>query len=145
MTKFHINDAQREFIEAWIRDNRARPKFGAYNKAETAIRKIPVPCKPRPGDIGHVGQGYKKSEVKLLPGFDALVDLPAGWAVASMYDSGGNHAVVNAGASMLTNLWNCWSGPGDDERPLIGVLECGAVYPVNLVRELKANKVNYHG
>lgn len=136
MITHHLNPAQREFVQKWLKSNSSRPKFGAYDKASSQVAKIPVGRKPSAKSATNCRLGFHANEVVPLKKFDATRDLPAGWALANVYDSGGNHRIVNAGTSMLADLWNCWAGCPD------GPLQReGGVFSERMDRELTANGI----
>lgn len=80
-----------------------------YDIAQKTIQKLPTNPKPILKSIKNTSPGYHKNEVKLQPAFNALLDLPIGWSAVSMYDSGGNHKILNAGSHMLRMLYNTQS------------------------------------
>lgn len=134
MIHHHLNQEQREFVAKWLQEHTDRPSWKAYDKASRQIAKIAVTKKPSAKGIPNARDGYHANEVKLSGDtFSAIRDLPAGWALINCHDSGGNHRVINAGVSLLADLWNMW-----------GYLPVGTTPPGSrLSRELEANNIPY--
>lgn len=137
MITYHLNDAQRDFIAHWLADNPTRPVFGAYDKASRAIAKIPVTRKPTAKSVPHTDPGYGGQEMVPKRSFDATKHLPAGWAIVSMHDSGGNHQFDNAGVALMRALWNCWSSKS--AAPINFTTPLGS----KLQRQLLANNITF--
>lgn len=110
MNKIHLSPAQRAAILAAIARFQDRPSVAEYEEVQKELVAIPVAAKPKAKKIPNTRPGYEASDVKLTDTFDALVDLPAGWAVYSRYDSGGNHGITNAAVHVWTHVWNGWHG-----------------------------------
>lgn len=136
----HLNPAQRDFVMQWLIENANRPKFGDYERASRAIGKIPTAKKPKPKDIPYCATS---SEGQVVPtrSFYATRDLTPGWALAPTYDSGNNHRIVNAGVSILADLWNAWAGKGSDAPMVFGPPGSVGLPYERLAIELKANGI----
>lgn len=117
MNKIHLSAEQRALAVEFCHAYNIRPTFREYNIYTRRMKQLPPKGKaPRSKDIPHTTRGFEPADVKLDPEFNALVDLPEGWAVTSCYDSGGNHGVENAGLAVLRSIWNAWR-PGEPEPP----------------------------
>ena len=109
MNKIHLSEEQRQLcIEFATQSNRPTPK--EYDKWIRRMEKLTHGRPPKHRRIPHVIKGFDRGDVKLEPDFDALVDLPEGWAVFSHYDSGGNHGIESAGLTVMRNIYNSWAG-----------------------------------
>lgn len=129
----HLNDAQRHVIQVWLRNNAGRPDPEAYAFADGAVTKIATSKKPLPKNIPYTARCHEPGEVSPVTPFHALRDLPSGWALAPLYDSGNSHAICNAGSAMLCRIWNAWSSRA-----------VGPFTPIpdsSLEAQLKANKI----
>ena len=104
MNKIHLTPEQLAVCSRFRDTYAVRPTFKQY---EAAQREMPI-YNNRPKKINNTRPGFEKSEVRLTENFDALKDLPPGLAVCSLYDSGGNHSVQNAGIVLLRMIWNNW-------------------------------------
>jgi hypothetical protein len=122
MRKFHFSPEQIELAKEFIRF-RDRPDSEEYQEFVARMKQIPVNPKPKPKEIKHTRPGFETTKVKLEDEFDAIVDLPCGWAVVSCYDSGGNHAIENAGLAILRSLWNSWAGTSRPAEKLVALIQ----------------------
>lgn len=138
MIQFHLNEKQCEFIVRWLAENKERPELPAYERACRAVGKVPVVGRPTIKSIPNTRAGFHANQLVPSSKFDAIRDLPEGWAILSDYDSGGNHRLHNAGGALLTALWNAWScKPG-----WLLKLENGVIAE-NLNEQLLANGINF--
>ena len=81
--------------------------FDDYCALEKRIETLPLGnSKPKPKSIPHTRPGWERGEAVPLTGFNAVRDLPLGWALCPCYDSGNNHAVEDAGTMLLRHKWN---------------------------------------
>jgi len=110
MNKIHLSEAQRKLcIEFACQTNRPTPKeYDDWCRRMKAVSPTGKP--PRYKQIPHATKGFESKDVKLEPEFNALTDLPEGWAVTSCFDSGGNHAVESAGQAVMRAIYNSWAG-----------------------------------
>lgn len=141
MITHHLNPAQREALQTWLDAEARKPRTpsAAYIETNHAMAKIPVGPKPSPRAIAMTATGFGKDEVVPMHGFHAVRDLPLGWAITNVHDSGGNHRIVNAAQALHTALWNYWGGaPGEALR-----LDRDVPFGSRLVKELLANKLVY--
>lgn len=90
---------------------KTRPDPGVYEQIHKRLLAvpIPVPVDKRGAGIENVRRGFEKHEVVPLPGFKPATDLPEGWGIYSMYDSGSNHKVDNAATIAWRHIWNFWT------------------------------------
>ena len=125
--KIHLTEAQRAAILTLISNYNERPTIKQYARDLKALRALPVEKKPRARRIANTSLGFNPGEVKLCAAFDAVRDLPAGWAVFSCYDSGGNHGIGNAAACVWSCVWNYWSNgkPFDLKTYAFAPTDCG--------------------
>jgi hypothetical protein len=137
MILYHLNEQQRAYLHQWLGDNPTRPVFGAYDKASRAIAKIPVARKPTAKSVPHTVPGYGGNDLVPKKSFDAIKHLPAGWAVISMHDSGGNHKLDNAGVALMRALWNTWSSKSD------AAINFASPLGSKLQRQLTANNITF--
>jgi hypothetical protein len=112
MRKLHLTAAQKAAILELIERFPERPSFQDYSRGHVRIKLLLVEKLPKRKDIPFTVSGFGPKEVKLQDGFDATRHLPAGWAVACCFDSGGNHALVNAAEHLWREIWNYWSSCG---------------------------------
>jgi hypothetical protein len=103
--KLNPTKEQLDYVLAVTQGKKMSP--AEYARAQKAVETLPIPKKPK--TINNTLPGYMKNEVKLTNDFNASADLPKGWAAVSMYDSGGNHKILNAGSSLLRQIWNTTS------------------------------------
>lgn len=106
---YHLSPAQLTAVLDLIHEYKVRPSFWEYDKEHKALAKLPTAPKPKASKIPNTTPGYEPSEVKLLPAFDAINDLPEGWAVYSQYDSGSNFGIINAAEHLWRTIWNSWA------------------------------------
>ena len=107
----HLNQAQKEALKAAINRYTERPTYKQYTIEGNLIKIISISPKPKRKEITNSIKGFESNEIKLLNGFNASVDMPSGWGIHSMYDSGGNFKIVNAGSDLWTHIWNYWNSP----------------------------------
>lgn len=98
-------EAIREIIE---KSDAVRMEPSEYEVVHRKLKSIPI-AKAGLKDIRNVKEGYEKNEVKLLPNFNAKTDIPEGYGLYSMYDSGSNHRMANAAEIAWTHIWNFWT------------------------------------
>lgn len=109
MNKINLSAAQKALCEEFKNSSTERPSFEEYQNFQKKMRLIEkVLEKPNRKLIPKTTLGYDPNEVKLLPGFNALIHLPEGWAVYPCYDSGDNYRIVKAGSLTLANIWKSW-------------------------------------
>lgn len=113
MRKIHLTPAQKAAILALIERHNKRPSFVSYERGHAELHALRPLEKPKRKDIPCTSPGYGSNEVRLQEGFDACKHLPAGWAVVSTFDSGGNHAISDAAATMWCAVWNYWAHGAD--------------------------------
>lgn len=116
MNKIHLSPEQRQLCIDFRDGFQSRPTARQYNAFVSHMQAVNPRLRPKLAEIPNTTRGYESGEVKLLKGFDALTDLPEGWAVTSRYDSGGNHAIEPAGDAVLRMLWNCWTPGGSSKQ-----------------------------
>lgn len=116
MRKIHLTLAQKAAILALIDRFDKRPSFVEYEKGHAELKKLQPEVKPKRKDIPFTSPGYESGEVKLRDGFDARKYLPAGWAVVSTGDSGGNHVIRDAAGTMWRAVWSYWAAAGAGSR-----------------------------
>lgn len=110
MNKDHLTIEQRKAIQAAMaRYPDRRPSAKEYETEQAVLRLVRVEYKPQRKTIKNTRPGFAPSEVVLLSEFNALNDMPAGWSVYSMYDSGGNHKMENAAVNVWRRIWNAWT------------------------------------
>jgi hypothetical protein len=122
MIKVHLTQAQRDLCNEFLDSHSERPTFTQYTEFQIRMKGIDrnsLGEKPKQKTIPNSIRGFTRGDVKLLDGFNARNDLPAGWAVYSHYDSGGNHGLISAGQITLTMLWNNWGAVHSDTRLLV--------------------------
>ena len=108
MNKVHLNDQQIALCQEF-RQFEERPTFEQYEAFQKRMKVIDKSLgKIDVKKIPNTERGFEPKERQLLPAFDAFKDLPQGWAVYPMFDSGNNHAVMSAGQHILTRIWNGW-------------------------------------
>lgn len=107
MNTVHLSPEQRKLCIEFAKLE-SRPDFEVYEEFWERIEAISPSGKLKRDNIPNIIEGYESGDIKLLPKFDALVDLPAGWAVTSRHDSGGNYGFESAGIAVLRRIWNCW-------------------------------------
>lgn len=107
-----LSKEQETAILSEIAKFQERPTPEEYSKVQKRLLNIPIPIpvnKRKPIiAIQNVVKGYEPGEVKLMPNFNPKQDLPEGWGLYSMYDSGGNHRVGNAAEIVWRSIWNNW-------------------------------------
>ena len=105
MNKSNPTDKQLELARSLnLQDGKTKPK--EYENAHRQMTGVPTAPKPKLADIPNTVAGYyPQREVVPLNGFNALEDLPSGWALVSCCDSGNNHTLVNAGEHILRRDW----------------------------------------
>ena len=111
--KVHLSKCQRDLVKKFIKSHSQRPTFAQYQSYCKKMALLKPSGKLKIKTLQNVKPGFEKNEVKLCTGFNARVDLPEGWAVFSMWDSGNNHKTSDAGSVVLRNLWNNWSHSTD--------------------------------
>jgi hypothetical protein len=106
----HLTPEQTEAIDKAVESFKGvRPTEHEYDKVWRLLKAIPVDPKPFYKKIPNTKPNpYDKGEVKPLPEFNADRDLPKGWALCNMHDSGFNHGIMNAALLVWTNIWNYW-------------------------------------
>lgn len=102
--RFHLNEAQRDFILRWLRENTFRPGVDAYEQACRTIKKRLTAAKPPISDIPATKPDA--TGLILTKRFHAVKHLPPGWAVTEAAD---RFVLENAGEAMLSLLWNRWA------------------------------------
>jgi hypothetical protein len=87
-----------------------RPTFKEYEAAEKELLNLPTDPKPKLKSIPHAyPSGYEDGKaIHIRPEFDAQRDLPKGWGLYYMADSGPSYHVLNAAGILWTHIWNCW-------------------------------------
>ncbi len=110
MNKVNMSEEQRALVVLFRDSFTERPSPEEYDKFQQRMKKLGPDKKPKQKEIPHTLPGYESNELKLTDDFDALQDLPVGWAVTSLYDSGGNHRIELAGCTVLRRMWNNWEG-----------------------------------
>lgn len=81
-----------------------RPSFKLYSKFQTRMKKT---TGKRPTKIINTHPGFESGEVKLSKEFN-IGDIPSGFGLYCMYDSGCNYKIMNAGKMIITYLYNYW-------------------------------------
>jgi hypothetical protein len=105
----HLNSEQQRQLQAWLdRQTGKRTPSDEYIRENNKFAKIPTCKRPTARSVGNCDPGFEARHVKPHTDFNARRDLPPGWAIVSMYDSGGNHSIRNAAQAMHTELWNFW-------------------------------------
>lgn len=115
MNKIHLTPEQRTAILAAINRYSERPTFKQYETEQAVLLLVRIDPKPKLKGINNTRPGYHANEIKLDAQFDALKDLPRGWATFSVYDSGGNHRIENAAVNVWRSVWNSWYSRGPRE------------------------------
>jgi hypothetical protein len=111
MNKIHLSADQKALCKLFSEHDH-RPTIKEYESFCKRMKELDKSRKkPKRKGIPNTMPGYEPKEVKLTASFDAFKDLPEGWGVYSMHDSGGNHKIFSAGDIALTFLWNTWT-PG---------------------------------
>lgn len=110
-SKLFLTSQQVEVLKDLIATHSERPTFEEYEKWEKRMKKVDPKQKPKRKMIGHSSLGYGRDQIRLDDDFNAEVDLPPGWGVYSMADSGSNYTIHSAGQLLLTDLWNSWYNP----------------------------------
>ena len=119
MNKIHLSADQKALCKLFS-EHKKRPTPKEYNDFQKRMFLLDRSrTKPKRKDIPNTMPGYEAGEIKLTDSFDALKDLPEGWGVYSMHDSGNNHKVLSAGEMVLTSLWNNW---GCKSVEMVGVI-----------------------
>ena len=108
MNKIHLSKIQKELVKRFINSFTDRPTSKEYDKFLKESKKISPKVKPKVKNIPNSRRGFEPQEIKLEDNFEALRDLPEGWAVVSMHDSGGNHSIHSASSHLITQIWNNW-------------------------------------
>lgn len=92
-----------------------RPSPSEYDKASRRIKSISIPNKEVsrwgvPTGLRNVNVGFdlRAGDIRLAPGFDPKIDIPAGWGLYSLHDGGNNYRCCNAARLVWTHLWNFW-------------------------------------
>lgn len=98
---------KRAIVNAISKCENLRPLSSKHISIDNALRKIKV--KPHRKRFKKVMEGYNKGEYKPMPNFNPLKDVPVGWALFNLYDSGYNHSVVNAASTVWITIWNNWN------------------------------------
>jgi len=109
--KIHLSEKQKVILERFKSDHTERPTFKQYESYQRLMKEVDPDrrTKPKRKNIPHTKLGFGATDVVLLDGFDALVDLPEGWCVFPRYDSGSNQGITSAGQYVLTETWNYWN------------------------------------
>lgn len=105
--KAHLSNAQKKAIVNIIaKCDNLRPLTSKHISIDYTLHKIKV--KPHGKRFKKVMEGFNKGDYKPMPNFKPLRDVPMGWALNNLHDSGYNHSVVNAASSVWITIWNLW-------------------------------------
>ncbi len=138
----HVNEEQKTALEEWLCRHSSRPSSEVYLRENRQFTKLRPSRKPRPNTLSHCLLGFEETEVKPEKGFDARRDMPAGWALVNVHDSGFNHVVSPAGHVLHRELWNLWGcAPKEPLRALL--LHPSLVMGARVRRELEANSITF--
>lgn len=116
INKVHLSAEQRQLCIDFRDGFSERPTPGQYEAFRVHMQAVNPLYRPKAKEIPHTVRGFGRGDVKLLDSFNALIDLPEGWAVTSCHDSGGNHTLESAGDAVLRLLWNCWTPGGSPKQ-----------------------------
>lgn len=101
---------QKQILKEFAESFGDRPSYKDYYKYQKRLRAAQKSKPPKQSEIPNTRPGYGKKEVQLLPEFTEQ-DIPLGFGLHPMYDSGSNHAIGDAGQMILTQIWNYWDNP----------------------------------
>lgn len=119
--KVNPTPEQLEIIKEFISLEK-NPSFALYSKFQTRMKKTTGKC---PKKIINTYPGYESGEVKLSKEFN-VGDIPPGFGLYCMYDSGSNYKIMNAGNMIITHLYNFWKeNKSDREDKLNRILSLG--------------------
>jgi hypothetical protein len=137
----HLNSEQQRQLQTWLdQQTGERTPSAEYIRENNKFAKIPTCKKPLAKSVGSCEPGFEAQHVKPHVDFDARRDLPPGWAIGSVYDSGGNHSIRNAAQSLHTELWNFW--PGSDMPLKEQLHDEGLPWAKRLRAELESNNIH---
>jgi hypothetical protein len=110
--RHHVSPAQKALLAEFLaHDN--RPTDAVYREFQQRMKLVDPKEKPKAPTIPNTSKGFEAGEVKLGEEFDARKDLPEGWGVLPMYDSGSNFKIQSAGQILLTKFMNYWGSTTD--------------------------------
>ena len=113
MTIIHLNERQKELLS--VIDKKfafKRPTETEYNSTFRVFSDI-EPRRIKPIELyGMTNQKYADWSLPLYkfnnPTVPDIREFPKGYGLYSIYDSGGNHALSNAGIVAWRTIWNLW-------------------------------------
>lgn len=92
-----------------------RPSSRVYDSYQERMKRVAVNRKVKLSDCKNLEKGYNPGDVVPLPGFNPNEDLPEGFGLYPMCDSGGNCKILDAGRCLLAESWNSWRGAYNEE------------------------------
>ncbi len=107
MNKIHLSPKQKVALNQYKTLFKNRPSGEQYQTFHKFLKLVKTVQKPLRKDIPNTILGSEGC-IKLKKNFDALKDLPPGWAVVSVHDSGGNHTIYNAAETKWMEIYNNW-------------------------------------
>jgi hypothetical protein len=121
MNKIHLSPDQKALCKEFLEFQKIKKaEIKEYELFQKRMRDLDkARKKPKMGSIPNTKLGFESNQIKLDNSFDALKDLPEGFGVYPMCDSGGNHKILSAGMIILTNLWNNWGFKGTNSIALL--------------------------
>jgi hypothetical protein len=107
LCKANLSKTQKKaLVDTISKCENLRPLSSKHISIDNALRKVKV--KPHNKRFKKVMEGYNNGEYKPMPNFKPLLDVPIGWSLCNLHDSGYNHSVVNAASAAWITIWNGW-------------------------------------